>query len=138
MDAPLHVNCANSATRTRATIFRRTLQSQRLAPTDLAIRHGVVMLSVPSHGTHQMQTLHVTFSKPFNRLSSAREKKLREKERRDFRANKLRRRKAWQHRGCSHGNGCKWVQEQWMVGCRWQWFTHDEFVFLWLHMACML
>jgi hypothetical protein len=54
--------------------------TQSLAAIEITRRHGVVMLSLPSHSTHQMQPLDVTFFKQLNTfMSSAIATKLREK-----------------------------------------------------------
>jgi hypothetical protein len=39
---------------------------QSLAATEIARKHGVVILSLPSHSTQRMQPLDVTFFKPLS------------------------------------------------------------------------
>jgi hypothetical protein len=74
--------------------------SQTLAAIEMTCKHEVVMLSLPSHGTHRMQPLDVMFFKTLSTyMASALASKLREKPGSDCRQNILRHWEAWRSQG---------------------------------------
>lgn len=100
MDAPLRLSCETCATRTGVTNFR-CAQQPRPEPG----KHGVVMLSPPSHGAQRMQLVNVRFFETWKvSVSSTISTRLREKPGSDCRQNRV----AGRHgvpNGCNYGNG---------------------------------